>query len=365
MPLLPGSKIGVIGGGQLGRMLILECRRMGYSSVVLDPDLHGPAAVVADRAMTPADIADFVKACDIATYEFEHVDIADVKMIEAQTRVCPSSRVLTIKQNRVSEKIYLRAIGLPVPGFHVFNDIRDMESIIHKTPLVVKMSTGGYDGKGLYIIKTEQDFRAICDVLKGEVIIEEFVPFAKEVSVICARNAEGDTVNFPVVQNVHENGILRYSLAPADISRKAAEKACELATGLAGALELVGLLSVEMFLLENDDLLINEFAPRPHNSGHYTMDACDISQFEMLIRAISGLPMTEPQLLCPAAMLNILGKGTSELDFSKIFSVPGVKLHLYGKKEARERRKMGHVNILAGTAADVMERLDRVIKAVS
>lgn len=358
MNFYPGSKIGIIGGGQLGRMFILECRRMGYDSIVMDPDLEGPAAQVADKAFHPAKVSDFVKECDLATYEFEHVDIDVVKETEKSIPVFPSSHILRIKQNRASEKTYLSEKGFPVTRFSIFKDGSEIPSLIKSGNLVVKTSTGGYDGKGLYIIKGLSDYEGIKEELKQELVAEEYVPFAKEVSVICGRSKKGDVVLYPVVENIHDKGILLYTAAPADISEKAKKRAYETASDLARALDLIGVICVEMFLLENDELLINEFAPRPHNSGHYSMDACDISQFETLLRAICGLPMTEPELLCPSAMLNILGKDLDYPELEKIFSIPGVKIHLYGKKETRNRRKMGHINIIGKSAEDVKAKLN-------
>jgi 5-(carboxyamino)imidazole ribonucleotide synthase len=358
MPFYPGSKIGVIGGGQLGRLFIFECKRMGYDAIVLDPDLDGPAAQVADKAFHPANVANFVRECDIATYEFEHVDIDVVRETEKSIPVFPSSQVLRIKQNRASEKTYLSERGFPVPRFTIFKDGSEIPSLIKSKNLVVKTSTGGYDGKGLYTIKSLSDYEGIKEELKQEIVAEEYVPFTKEVSVICGRSKKGDVVLYPVVENIHDKGILLYTVAPADISKKAKRRAYEIVSDLAKALDLVGIMCVEMFLLENDELLINEFAPRPHNSGHYSMDACDISQFEMLLRAICGLPMTEPELLCPSAMLNILGKDANELELEKILSMAGVKIHLYGKKEARNRRKMGHINVLGKSAEDVKVKLN-------
>jgi len=364
MPLYPGSKIGVIGGGQLGRMFILECRRMGYNSVVLDPDLRGPAAQVADMAFHPNERAYFIKECDVATYEFEHVDIGVVKEIEKSIPLFPSSTILSIKQSKASEKIFLSENGFPIPKFWIFKDGSEITPLIKTTPLVVKPLTGGYDGKGLYVIKTFQDYEDIRDELNQEIIVEEFIPFSKEVSVVCARGKKGDVIVYPVVENVHHKGILLYTVAPARIGEKAEKRAYEIVSELSKVLDLVGLLCVEMFLLENNDLLINEFAPRPHNSGHYTMDACDISHFEMLLRAICELPMKEPQLLCPSAMLNILGKGVGDLNLKEILSIPGMKIHLYGKKEARERRKMGHINILGRIDEDVAKKLNYAIREI-
>lgn len=364
MPLYPGSKIGVIGGGQLGRMFILECRRMGYYTTVLDNDFQGPAAQVADKTFSTKNIQDFVKGCDVATYEFEHVSIDAVKEIEKTISVFPTSSLLDIKQSRISEKTYLLDKSFPVPKFRILKDPSQLKSLLDKIPFVVKISKGGYDGKGLYIINTSADYDNIQGELNGELIVEEFVPYVKELSIICARNKMGDIAFYPPVQNVHKDGVLIYTIAPANISKKAEKIAQEIASELAETLDLIGLICVEMFLLENDDLLINEFAPRPHNSGHYTIDACDISQFEMLLRTICGLPIIGPQIFCPSAMLNILGKSSEDLKLHKILSLPGIKLHLYGKKEVRERRKMGHINILGKNADDVNERLNYLKKIV-
>lgn len=361
MPFYPGSKIGVIGGGQLGRMFILECRRMDYYSSVLDSDVHGPAGQVADRAVYPDNWKDFVMECDIATYEFEHIDINIVRKIEDNIPVYPSFAVLDVKRSRALEKTFLLHKGFPVPDFWIFNDGSDLTSLVEKDQLVIKTSTGGYDGKGLFIIKGCSDYEKIREDLKQEIVAEKFVQFDKEISIICARNKKGEIAVYPAVQNIHKDGILLYTIAPANISKKAEKKACEIVSSLAEALDLIGIICVELFLMENDELLINEFAPRPHNSGHYTMDACDISQFEMLLRAICELPMPTPKLICPAAMVNILGKGAHDLNLDDILSVPGTKLHLYGKREVREKRKMGHINILGRTSSEVKNNLRYVM----
>jgi 5-(carboxyamino)imidazole ribonucleotide synthase len=237
--------------------------------------------------------------------------------------------------------------------------------MVNKTPLVAKISKGGYDGKGLYILKSESDcfyfYQGIKEDLSSEIIAEEFIPFVKEISVICARNKRGEIVFYPVAENVHDRGILLYTIAPADIDEITKKRAYDIAAELAKVLNIVGLLVVEMFVLDNNDVLINEFAPRPHNAGHWTMDACDISQFEMLIRAICDIPLTVPQLFCKAGMVNILGKGINDINYDKIFSMLGAKLHLYGKSEARERRKMGHINIIGKQGNELKKAIDFVI----
>ncbi len=357
MRLDPGSAVGVIGGGQLGRMFILEARRMGYRSAVIDPDLTGPAAQVADKAFHPDQAASFVSCCQVATYEFEHVGMELVRGIEEMIPVMPKAAILEVKRNRVSEKTWLAARGFPVAPFSIFKSGREISQDKVDLPVVVKTATGGYDGKGLTLVKTQEDLARLKNQLDQEIIVEKFIPYAKEISVICARGGKGEVALYPPGENVHDDGILFHTLAPADLTRKERERAHVLAGDLAATLELVGVMGVEMFLLADGEILINEFAPRPHNSGHFTMDGCSISQFEMQLRAICGQPLDQPELLCPTAMLNILGRPFSEIPWEKVFGLPGVKVHLYGKAEARARRKMGHVNILGGTRMEVVEML--------
>lgn len=357
MSLSFGAKIGVIGGGQLGRMLILECRRMGYETAVIDPDLQGPAAQVANRSFRPEQWREFLGASQVATYEFEHVDLDMVQEIARRLLVRPDVAVLAIKRSRTSEKTYLAAKGFPVPRFQIFSRPEDITPEKVQLPLVIKTAGGGYDGKGLFLVKTREELLFAVKQLTGEVIVEELVEYAKEISVMCARDGRGNISLYPPVENVHHQGILLYTLAPAAITEKERALAHEIAAGLAETLGLVGLVGIEMFLLPKGDIMINEFAPRPHNSGHYSMDGCNISQFEMLLRAIADLPLEKVELLSPTAMLNIIGYAPAELPWGEIFSLTGVKLHLYGKQEPRRRRKMGHFNILAKTRAELTEKL--------
>lgn len=360
MRLYPGSTIGVIGGGQLGRMLILECRRMGYSSAVIDPDIHGPAAQVADKAFLPEDIKTFCRTCQVATYEFEHVDIDMVKEIENEIPVFPKASILEIKRNRISEKTYLSEKGFPVPPFRIFSKGSDVTLKKENLPLVVKTSTGGYDGKGLYIVQSEENLDEVKLILNEEIIVEKFIPYLKEFSIICARDSRGNISLYPPGENVHHEGILLYTKAPACLTESQIKKANTVVSDLAKTIDLVGLIGVEMFLLPDDEIMINEFAPRPHNSGHYTMDGCSISQFEMLLRAICSLPLDKPELLCPTAMLNILGRDPLTLPWEDIFLQTGTKLHLYGKEEVRAKRKIGHINILGNTAEEVNRKLSAI-----
>lgn len=364
MSSFPHSKIGIIGGGQLGRMFILECRRMNIYTVVLDSDPYGPAAQVANKTYHPEDVISFIRDCDVATYEFEHIDISLIKEIEKKIPLCPSSLALEIKQSRISEKTFLKDKGFPVPDFYIIKDPSEIYSIKPKLPLVLKKAKGGYDGKGLYIINSLNDLAKVRQDLKSQFLAEDYVPYIKELSIICARDAKGREVFYPIVENVHKEGILLYSISPAKINKKTEKKIHEIASSLARSLDIVGLIVVEMFLTQDEEIFINEFAPRPHNSGHYSLDACDISQFEMLFRIICNLPITKPRLLCPSAMLNIIGKGADEIPFKNILSLPGIKLHMYGKKDARPGRKMGHINILGETTKDVKELLKNTMTLV-
>jgi 5-(carboxyamino)imidazole ribonucleotide synthase len=364
MLIIPGSTIGIVGGGQLGRMLILECRRMGYKTVVLDPDNLCPAAQVANASYDFSRVSDFIKACDVATYEFEHIDIKALLEIEKDIPLLPCSAVLSIKQTRASEKSYLKEKGFPVPNFRIFNDTAQVPPYIKGKQVVIKKSAGGYDGKGLYTVKSLPDFESIKNELANEeLVVEELVPYVKEISVICGRNIKGDITVYPIAENVHKNGILHYTLAPAGVAEKTKNRAYEIAVQLIKTLDIKGLLCVEMFLLQDGEILINEFAPRPHNSGHYTIDACDVSQFELFLRAICGFPMVAVECFCNAAMLNIIGKGIDSLDFEKILSLSGVKIHLYGKKDVRSGRKMGHINIIGKDREDVRKKLE-IIKDI-
>lgn len=364
MELYPGSKIGIIGGGQLGRMFILECRRMNYYSVVMDPDIECPAAEVADKTVTPDNIIGFISSSNVATYEFEHLDIEIVRQIQRYIPVYPDLSILDLKRSKTSEKRFLLENGFPVPKFWTLKSGSQINEINAELPLIVKLAHGGYDGKGIFTLEDAEHLDDIRHKIKEEILVEEFVLFLREISVICARDKKGNIVCYPPAENVHDRGILLYSIAPAEITKKAQKMAFEIASDLAEKLNLIGLLCVEMFLLDEDKIVINEFAPRPHNSGHYTMDGCDISQFEMLLRAICGMPLTRPRLLCHSAMLNILGKGPDDIDLQKILSLPGVKTHFYSKRQKRERRKMGHINILGRTRKEIKERLFYIKKII-
>lgn len=359
--LLPGSTIGIFGGGQLGRMICMEARRMGYHTCVLDPDPDCPAGQFSDTQIV-ADYSDLEAAeklaqqCDVVTYEFENVDAAAIIAAEQFVTVHPSSSTLLIAQHRMNEKSELRQLGFPVPEFAPVDTFNDMHHAVREIglPGVLKSVTSGYDGKGQAVIRNAEEVRAVYDRIRPTaeaLIYERFIPFSKELSVICARTASGETRCFPVQENHHVNGVLDLTMVPARIDPNVSEFATSLVTRVTEALGVVGLLTVELFLTNNNTLLINEIAPRPHNSGHYTLDACVTSQFEQLVRAICGLPLGDVTITSSVVMANLLGDvwttTCDEPDFAATMNVTGVKLHLYGKKEARPGRKMGHLTAVA------------------
>ncbi len=361
----PGKTIGILGGGQLGRMSAIAARRLGYNIVVLDPDPDCPAQQVADKFYNaPFDEAGplkkFLKRCDLITQEFENIPHSTLAFLENKKPVRPSAEVLRISQNRRREKEFLVAKGFPIAPFRHVNNTTELREAIAEIglPAVLKTADFGYDGKGQSkIIAADQAAAAWAQLGAPHGVLEKHIPFFAEISVICARSTSGDIRSFPVAQNIHRNHILDISMAPARIPDSLKQKAEELATSITRELDVIGLLAVEMFVLENDDILVNELAPRPHNSGHYTLDACETCQFEQHIRAIAGLPLGNTELIRPAAMVNLLGdiweKG--EPDWNSLLSERGLRLHLYGKKEPRPGRKMGHFTVLRKQLADALD----------
>ena len=367
-PLNPGSTIGIIGGGQLGRMLAIAARQMDYKTVVLDPDSNCPAGQVADRVIRSeySDIkasSELAALADVVTYEFENVDADSVSSAEKHKPVRPSSSVLCTTQNRLHEKKALLEAGIPVANFRKVDSLRDLEDAasVLGYPMVLKTATEGYDGKGQSIIHGEHDLAISYDQLNArnvELIVEQFVSFKAEVSTICARTIDGMTATFDPSENIHRNHILDTSIVPARIDESVADKARIIATNIAEKLEVIGLIAVEMFVTQENEILVNELAPRPHNSGHYTMDGCDTSQFEQLVRVLAGMPITLPKLHSPTVMVNLLGEIWEDTggnpDWQRALELPGVSLHLYGKSAARVGRKMGHINVVAETVEEAL-----------
>jgi 5-(carboxyamino)imidazole ribonucleotide synthase len=379
-PILPGSTIGIIGGGQLGRMFTLEARRMGYRVVVLEPSSDSPAGQVADRVIcAPFDDRDaaleLARSCDVVTLEWENADAGMLAELERMVPVRPGPHLLLVAQHRVLEKQAARRLGLDTADFHPvrsLSDLREGMSLLG-FPALLKTAQGGYDGKGQRRIGSADEAEAALSELGGEgteLILEAMVSFHAEASVICARSPSGEIATFPIAENIHRNGILDISLAPARLSEGVLKRAREVGETLCEGLDVVGLLAVELFVTADERVLVNEIAPRPHNSGHYTWEACAVSQFEQQLRAICGLPLGSTELLRPAAMINLLGEdiGTGENLPGTVpaLDLPGLSLHLYGKREARAGRKMGHLTVLGATAEaafDVATRARRVLTA--
>lgn len=359
----PGCTIGMLGGGQLGRMSLLAGRRLGYRFVVLDPSADAPAAAVADHTIQ-AQFDDrealrrFAALCDVVTLEFENIPVTAIEFLQQWVPVYPGVQALHICQNRRREKEFLQSNGIPCARFAVVTSAAELDAARQRIgyPCVLKTADFGYDGKGQRKLTPADDSAALWAALAAPAaVLEQWIQFSGEYSIICARTATGESRTFPIAHNIHKNHILHTSVAPVELSAPLQQEAAGLATLLAAKLEVVGLLAVELFLTDQG-WLVNEMAPRPHNSGHYSFDACATSQFEQHIRAIAGLPLGDTRLLMPVAMVNLLGdvweKG--EPDWHALLAHPMAKLHLYGKAEARKGRKMGHFCVLADNAINAL-----------
>jgi 5-(carboxyamino)imidazole ribonucleotide synthase len=369
-PILPGATIGVLGSGQLGRMFALAARELGYRIIIYSPDNDSPAGQIGDQEYSCAyddldKIREFARQVQVVTFEFENVPSASTAAAAEFAPVRPDGRVLHVTQNRLREKTFLESNGFPVTPFRRINSVVDLEAAARELglPAVLKTADFGYDGKGQVKITATDQLESVWKSLNGaEGIYEAFVSFEKEISVVGARTLRGEFAAFPVFENTHANHILDVTFAPAAIEPRLAREAVELAAGILQKLDVVGLLTVEMFVTTDGRLLVNELAPRTHNSGHLTIDACATSQFEQQVRAVCGLPLGSTELRQPAAMANLLGhlwaKGEPKWDAA--LADPLVKLHLYGKAQARAGRKMGH---LTATGQTTQEAVQRVVAA--
>jgi 5-(carboxyamino)imidazole ribonucleotide synthase len=353
--LAPGATIGILGGGQLGRMIALAAARLGYRCHIFADEEDSPAAQVCNRA-TVADFYDmaaldaFAAAIDVATIEFENIPAEAVRRIAARKPTLPRPEILEIAQDRLREKDFLRAIGVATTAYRAVHDAAELESIARDfgAPAVLKTVRMGYDGKGQVMLRPDTPAAQAWRRMGGEIgILEKFVDFACEISVIIARSANGEWAAYPPVENRHTNHILDTTIAPARIAAALARQAEAVARHIAEKLDLVGLLAVEMFVTRTGELLVNELAPRPHNSGHWTIDACLTSQFEQLVRAICGLPLGSVAHHSEAVMHNLLGDQVER--WREALADPFAKLHLYGKSEVQPGRKMGHVTRLLRT----------------
>lgn len=373
--ILPGATLGVLGGGQLGRMFAVAARTMGYEVVVLDPDPDSPAAQFATEHLCAgyddeAALARLGARCAAVTVEFENVPAETLEYLERHCVVRPSARALAICQVRIDEKAFLRDAGVPTARHAPVFGREDLGPALAAVgvPALLKVSRHGYDGKGQATVAEAAGIAGAFEALGGgHCVLEERIDLATEVSVVLARGADGAVAPFPVGENTHYGGILDTTVVPADISPALARQAAETACSIAERLDYVGVLGVEFFVARDGRLLVNELAPRPHNSGHYTMEACACSQFEQQVRTLCGLPLGDPKLLSPAAMVNLLGDlwsgGAPAWD--AVLSEPGAHLHLYGKGEARPGRKMGHVTCLAGQASRARDAARRITQVLA
>ncbi|TDQ34143.1 5-(carboxyamino)imidazole ribonucleotide synthase [Aureibacillus halotolerans] len=353
--IMPPATIGIIGGGQLGRMMAVAAKQMGFRVAVLDPDAEGPAAQLADT-MIAANYSDLEAAKQLAdvsdriTYEFENIDRDVLGWLEGTGKLVQSPLLLELTQHRIKEKQAIEESGCQVAPYRSVTDNATLQQAIAELglPAVLKTCTGGYDGKGQVVLKTEEDATEAQALLQqGDCVLEQWVPFKAELSVIVVSSANGEVRTFPVAENRHEQNILAITTVPARFSESVLQQADELALKLAEALPLVGTLAVEMFLTQDDELYVNELAPRPHNSGHYTIEGCETSQFEQHVRAVCGWPLGATTLRQPSVMVNILGEHLPAV-LNQVDSFgPHTHLHLYGKKEARPLRKMGHLTVTA------------------
>ncbi|MFN0301934.1 MAG: 5-(carboxyamino)imidazole ribonucleotide synthase [Burkholderiales bacterium] len=365
----PGAWLGLLGGGQLGRMFTMAAQSMGYRVAVLDPSDHSPAGSTADRHIR----ADYLDArglealaglCQGVTTEFENVPARALEYLASHCRVSPDAAAVSIAQDRIREKAFVRSCGIDTAPFAAIMAIDDIDRASETLfPGILKASRLGYDGKGQVRVADRAEARAAFAELSGvPCVLEKRMHLVCELSVVIARNERGATAVYPVAENEHANGILVTSIVPARVDDAIAGRARDAVLAIANGLRYVGVLCVEFFMLEGDVLVVNEIAPRPHNSGHYTIDACVTSQFEQQARVLAALPLGATEQHCPAVMMNLLGDlwGEGEPDWRRVLTHPRVKLHLYGKREPRPGRKMGHVTCLGATVEEALATAEQI-----
>ncbi|WP_227396834.1 5-(carboxyamino)imidazole ribonucleotide synthase [Jeotgalibacillus aurantiacus] len=362
----PPAVIGIIGGGQLGRMMALAAKEAGFKIAVLDPAEDGPCAQVADYPIIaayddPAGLEKLSKLSDIVTYEFENIDADSLDELQKHVPVPQGSDLIRITQNRQLEKENLTAAGVPVADYKIIEHEQGLYDIIGTFgfPSILKTATGGYDGKGQVKLMSNDDLAEAAELIhqNGTCVLESFVDFDLEISVIIQRNERGETVHQPVAENVHVNQILHASIVPARISQAVRENAVKLANQIADHLQLIGTLAVEMFVDKNGEIYVNELAPRPHNSGHYSIEASTCSQFHQHIRSVLNWPLAPAELVKPVVMVNVLGQHM-EGTLDAMEKYPHWSFHLYGKHEAKTNRKMGHVTILTDDLENTLQEID-------
>ena len=378
------TKIGIIGGGQLGKMMILEAKKMGFYVAVLDPTVQCPAHSIVDEHIVAAfedveAVRRLAASCDVLTYEFEHIDCDTLLQLEAEgVKIYPTAKSLSLIRNKLVQKQTLRNGGVPVPDFIGVADAAELRgaAAAFGFPLMLKACTGGYDGKGNFLIHDESELEAGYAALGGgtlPLMAERFVPFLMEASVLACRAADGSIAVYPVGQNTHEENILIETRVPAALTQNTCERAMAIAERVMNIFEGVGMFCVELFILADGSVMVNEVAPRPHNSGHYSIEGCVTSQFEQHIRAVAELPLGDASLIRPAVMRNLLGaegyEGKAVVDGEeRVLAVAGAKLHVYGKAETKPRRKMGHLTVTADTvekAAMLAESAWKQVRIIS
>ncbi len=367
--IAPGQWLGLLGGGQLGRMFAMAAQSLGYKVCVVDPDPASPAAAVCDDHLLAAyddeqALAELASRCRAVTIEFENVPAAALRRLGGDVLLRPAADSVAVAQDRVFEKRSMIGNGIEVGPHRVIERIDDLEGAPNALfPGILKTARLGYDGKGQMAVASRKDaVEAWTRLGRVACVLEKRLTLLREVSCIISRGVDGNAAVFPLIENQHRDGILAVSIAPARVSRQVAAKAAEIAHKIASALNYVGVLCVEMFVVDAERLLVNEIAPRPHNSGHFTIDACAASQFEQQVRALCGMPLASTAQLVPAVMLNVLGDiwfrrgDRREPPWHDVLAISGAKLHLYGKSEPRPGRKMGHVTCLGASVEDALER---------
>ncbi|WP_107796094.1 5-(carboxyamino)imidazole ribonucleotide synthase [Nitrosomonas aestuarii] len=366
--ILPGAMLGLLGGGQLGRMFVMAAHQMGYQVTVLDSDPDSPAGRIADQFICAeytdrAALQRLGKQCAAITTEFENIPAAVLAQLSEFCIVSPDAKSVSIAQNRISEKQFLQANNFSIASFAIIEQAGQFRNFTNSTaglfPGILKVSQFGYDGKGQKHVNNETELSAAFVEMKSvPCVLEKKLPLKCEVSVVLTRGGDGKMVCFPVVENQHMNGVLDISIVPARVSAETAKQALEIAGNVADTLNYRGVLCVEFFLLEDGQLVINEIAPRPHNSGHFSIDACITSQFEQQVRALCELPLGNTALHKPSVMVNLLGDlwQNGEPDWLLVLQQPSTKLHLYGKRAARPGRKMGHFTVLGETADQALTK---------
>jgi 5-(carboxyamino)imidazole ribonucleotide synthase len=362
--ILPGATLGMLGGGQLGRMFTTAAQTMGYKVIVLDPDKNSPAGIIAEQHICAeyddeVALTTLASACDAITTEFENIPANTLAFLESRALVHPSSAVLAKTQNRLIEKEFIASLGIKVAPFLAIRSINDLDKIEGNItlPAILKVANFGYDGKGQVVCQTVDDVKkAFSSLAQAECVLEQRINLECEVSTVLARSQLGDITNFPIAENTHVNGILHSTVVPSSINEQQAEAVMDMADRIAEGLGYIGIMAVEFFISKEGEIIVNEIAPRPHNSGHFTLDACETSQFEQQVRMLCNLPSGNCSLISPVVMINILGDvwGTTQPNWYDLLSVPNNKLHLYSKQQARLGRKMGHFNVLAESTEQAM-----------